>query len=57
MEPRGVNISIRAGKDVMIRQEKNKERNEAFSDLPQILFRSKRNSMATHNHGSWRFDA
>ena len=57
MEPRGVNISIRAGKDVMIRQEKNKERNEAFSDLPQLLFRSKRNSMATHNHGSWRFDA
>ena len=57
MEPRGVNISIRAGKDVMIRQDKNMERNEAFSELSQLLFRSKWNSMATHNHGSWRFDA
>ena len=57
MEPRGGNISIRAGEDFMIRQDKNKERNEAVSELPQRLFRSKWNSMETHSHGSWRFDA
>ena len=35
--------------------DKNKERNEAVSELSQRLLRSKWNPMATYSYGTWRF--
>ena len=40
----------------MIYWEKSKERNEAVSELPQRLFSSELNPMATHIHDYWSFD-
>ena len=52
----GRKACYKAGKDVMIRWGKNKERNKAVSELPQSLLRSKWNPMATHGHDFCRFD-
>ena len=52
----GGQACYKAGESVMICWDKNKERNEAVSELPQHLLRSKWNHMATHSHGYWRFD-
>ena len=40
----------------MIHWDKNKERNDSVSELPQRLLRSKCNPVATHSRSSWIFD-
>ena len=47
----GKQACYKTGEAVMIHSKKNKERNEAFSELSQRPFRSKWNPMATHRNG------
>ena len=49
----GWKACYKAEEAVMIRLEKNKEINEAVSELPQRLIRLKWNHMVTHGHGYW----
>ena len=49
-------MCYKEGEAVVIHLGKNKERNEAVSDFPQHMLRSKWNPMATHSHSSWSFD-
>ena len=52
----GVQACYKSRKAFMIRWGGNKETNESVSGLTHRLIRSEWNSMATHSHGSWRFN-